>query len=132
MAVQELSKYAEIKEFITPDHPGVISYQRMVKADGSKTKEYPLWQTTIRGKKISRRITKDDAVKIQRLIDSARYKEEMEKNKELKMVKINAEAHEIMREKTRKLRSERMKELNKSSKKDKKDKKDKKSKKSSK
>lgn len=110
---KEVSKYQEIRPLITPDHPGVISYQRMIKADGTRSKEYPLWQTTIRGEKISRRITQEDARKIQKLIDAAKAKENRERLNDLELVDVHRTAVERLREKTKKLRSERMSEYNK-------------------
>ena len=114
MAVRkkELSKYDEIRPLITPDHPGVISYQRMIRADGTRTKEYPLWQTTIRGEKISRRITKEDARRIQKLIDSAKAKEDRERLNDLELVDVHRSAIERLKEKTKQLRSERMADYN--------------------
>lgn len=110
---KELSKYDEIRPLITPDHPGVISYQRMIRADGTRTKEYPLWQTTIRGEKISRRITKEDARRIQKLIDSAKAKEDRERLNDLELVDVHRSAIERLKEKTKQLRSERMADYNK-------------------
>lgn len=109
---KELSKYDEIRPLITPDHPGVISYQRMIRADGTRTKEYPLWQTTIRGEKISRRITKEDARRIQKLIDSAKAKEDRERLNDLELVDVHRSAIERLKEKTKQLRSERMADYN--------------------
>ena len=110
---KELSKYDAIRPLITPVHPGVISYQRMIRADGTRTKEYPLWQTTIRGEKISRRITKEDARRIQKLIDSAKAKEDRERLNDLELVDVHRSAIERLKEKTKQLRSERMADYNK-------------------